>query len=48
MLVQDDTTLKDDVTGESEVDERLLADERAQDVEPFSSSHFDVTRQLLI
>jgi RNA polymerase sigma factor (sigma-70 family) len=32
MLVQDDATLKDDVTGESEVDERLLAEESAQAV----------------
>ena len=32
MLVQDDATLKNDVTGEPEVDERLLAEERAQAV----------------
>src|SRR6516162_3834343 len=32
MLVHDDATLKDDVTGEPEVDERLLAEERAQAV----------------
>src|SRR5215471_14787639 len=32
MLVQDDAALKDDVTRESEVDERLLAEERAQAV----------------
>jgi RNA polymerase sigma factor (sigma-70 family) len=32
MLVQDDTTLKDDVTCEPEVDERLLAEESAQAV----------------
>jgi hypothetical protein len=38
MLVQDDATLKDDVTGESEVDERFLADERAQDVRDTRSS----------
>jgi len=32
MLVHDDATLKEDVTGEPEVDERLLAEERAQAV----------------
>jgi RNA polymerase sigma factor (sigma-70 family) len=32
MLVHDDATLKDDVTREPEVDERLLAEERAQAV----------------
>lgn len=32
MLVQDDATLKDGVTGEPEVDERLLAEESAQAV----------------
>jgi RNA polymerase sigma factor (sigma-70 family) len=32
MLVQDDATLKDDVTAEPAVDERLLAEERAQAV----------------
>jgi RNA polymerase sigma factor (sigma-70 family) len=32
MLVHDDATLKDDVTRESEIDERLLAEERAQAV----------------
>jgi DNA-directed RNA polymerase specialized sigma24 family protein len=32
MLVHDDATLKEDVTGEPEVGERLLAEERAQAV----------------
>jgi RNA polymerase sigma factor (sigma-70 family) len=32
MLVQDDATLKDDVASEPAIDERLLAEERAQDV----------------
>jgi RNA polymerase sigma factor (sigma-70 family) len=32
VLVQDDTTLKTDITSEPDIDERLLADERAKDV----------------